>query len=284
MGMWLFLALMSGVVLGIFDIFKKLATQKVSVLNVLALYAMFSFLLLMYGYKNAMSVDVTVLPLVFLKAVIIYFSWILGFVAFKHLPISVASPFKTVTPLVTILLGITFLGENLSILQGLGFLIIIMGYYIIGRTGGSEIKEFIKNKYLYLLVISAILSAFSGLIDKIALKSINAGQMQFWFMLFLTIMYGLTFGVSSYREHKKIVVKFDVAILMASLTIVLSDRLYFMAVAMPQSQLSVIMPIRFVSVFVSAIIGGFIFREENLRGKFLGISNLLVGIMLIFFG
>ena len=284
MGMWLLLALMSGVVLGVFDIFKKLATKKVSVLNVLALYALCSLLLLMPGYKNALQVDFGVLPLVFLKAVIIYFSWILGFVAFKHLPISVASPFKTVTPLVTILLGITFLGEHLSWLQGVGILVILMGYYIIGKTDGSDVKTFIKNKYIFLLVISAILSAFSGLIDKIALRSINAGQMQFWFMLFLTLMYGVTFVISSYREHKKLVVKFNIAIVMASVTIVLADRLYFMAVAMPQSQLSVILPVRFVSVVVSAIVGGFIFKEENLKGKFLGISNLLFGVMLIFFG
>ncbi len=281
---WLVLALVSGIVLGFFDIFKKMATQKVSLINVLAFYSMFSFLLLAYDYKNALNMDFSIFPMIFLKAVIIYFCWILGFLAFKHLPISIVSPLKTLTPLFTIIFGITLLGESLSLLQGIGFFIIISAYYMLGKNGKNEIKGFLKNKYLYLMVLSAFLSSLSGLIDKIALKTINSGQMQFWFMFLLMIFYTMTFLVTSYREHKRIVIGFDYTILLTSLAIVLSDRLYFIAVEMPTSQISVIMPIRFISVFISVILGGIIFKEQNLGGKMLGICNMLIGVLLIFLG
>jgi uncharacterized membrane protein len=281
---WLVLALVSGIVLGFFDIFRKMATQKVSLINVLAFYSMFSFLLLAYDYKNALNMDFSIFPMIFLKAVIIYFCWILGFLAFKHLPISIVSPLKTLTPLFTIIFGITLLGESLSLLQGIGFIIIIAAYYMLGKNGKNEIKGFLKNKYLYLMVLSAFLSSLSGLIDKIALKTINSGQMQFWFMFLLMIFYTTTFFVTSYREHKRIVIGFDYTILLTSLAIVLSDRLYFIAVAMPTSQISVIMPIRFISVFISVILGGIIFKEQNLGGKMLGICNMLIGVLLIFLG
>lgn len=281
---WLVLALVSGIVLGFFDIFRKMATQKVSLINVLAFYSMFSFLLLAYDYKNALNMDFSIFPMIFLKAVIIYFCWILGFLAFKHLPISIVSPLKTLTPLFTIIFGITLLGESLSLLQGIGFIIIIAAYYILGKNGKNEIKGFLKNKYLYLMVLSAFLSSLSGLIDKIALKTINSGQMQFWFMFLLMIFYTTTFFVTSYRENKRIVIGFDYTILLTSLAIVLSDRLYFIAVEMPTSQISVIMPIRFISVFISVILGGIIFKEQNLGGKMLGICNMLIGVLLIFLG
>lgn len=281
---WLILALTSGVVLGFFDIFKKLATRKLTVLNVLALYSMFSFLLLAYDYKNAFQMDFRIFPIILLKAVIIYFCWILGFIAFKHLPISVVSPLKTLTPLFTILFGITLLGETLSLLQLLGFFIILAAYYIIGKNGSGEIIGFLKNKYLYLMIISTFLSSLSGLIDKIALKSINSAQMQFWFMFLLMVFYGITFAFSSYKEHKRIKIQFDILIIFTSLAIVVSDRLYFLAVEMPQSQISVIMPIRFISVLVSVVLGGLIFKEENIKGKLVGIGNLLFGIILIFLG
>ena len=281
---WFLFALISGIILGFFDIFRKMATQKVSVINVLAFYSMFSFLLLIYDYKNALSMDFSMFPIIFLKSIIIYFSWILSFLAFKHLPISLVSPLKTLTPLFTIIFGITLLNEHFSLLQVIGFFTIIGAYVFIGKKGTSEIKNFIKSKYLYLMILSAFLSSLSGLIDKIALKKVNSGQMQFWFMFLLTLFYFITFIISSYKEHRRLVINFDFSIILASVAIVLSDRLYFMAVAIPTSQISVIMPIRFISVFVSVILGGLIFKEQNLQGKLFGVFNMLIGVVLIFIG
>ncbi len=281
---WLLFALLSGIILGFFDIFKKMATQKLSVINVLSFYSLLSFLLLAYDYKNAFSIDFQWFPIIVLKSVIIYFCWILGFVAFKYLPISLVSPLKTLTPLFTLIFGVLLLGESLSFLQVLGFAIILGAYYFIGKSGTHDLLAFLKNKYLYLMLLSAFLSALSGLIDKVALRHINAGQMQFWFMFLLTIFYTLTFFITSYRKQQRFVPGFHYTILLTSLAIVLSDRLYFMAVAMPQSQISVIMPIRFVSVFVSVILGGYIFKESHLRGKLIGTCNMLIGVILIFLG
>ena len=284
MVIWFVLTLISGMILGVYDIFKKLATERIGVLNVLAIYSTFSFIFVSYEYKNALSMDFSIMPILILKSVIIYFCWILGFQAFKHLPISVVSPFRTLTPLFSIIFGITLLGEQFHMLQGIGFIVILSSYYLIGKNDGSNIKEFLKNKYLYLIILSSFLSAISGLIDKVVLKTINVGQMQFWFMFLLMVLFNLTYVGMKMRNPSEIKMQFDKYALFASMALVISDRLYFTAVAVPSSLLSVIMPIRFISVFISVLVGGFIFKERNLKGKLIGIISMLLGIGMIFAG
>lgn len=111
------------------------------------------------------------------------------------------------------------------------------------------------------MAASMFLSATSALIDKVALKSSNTGQMQFWFSLFLSILY---------------------YVILMSVLLVASDRIYYYAVKIPESQISIILPLRKISVLVSAIIGGILFKEKNLKAKFGSICLLIAGIALIF--
>jgi uncharacterized membrane protein len=67
-----------------------------------------------------------------------------------------------------------------------------------------------------------------------------------------------------------------------SLLLVVSDRLYFTAVNIPASQISIIMPLRKISIFVSVVVGGFIFKEKNLKRKFWCICLLVLGIAFLF--
>ncbi len=281
---WLMITIISGVFMGIWDVFKKVATAKASVLNVLALYSLFSFGMLLYDYKNALAIELTLLPLIALKTAIIFVTWTLSFTAIKHLPISLASPLRSLTPMFTIVLGIVFLHERLDLLQSLGIGIILVAYYVIGKVSGGEVTGIFRNKFLYLLVISTFLSALSGLMDKVILRSANSGQLQFWFMFMLAVSYGVAHTISSLKHHKKVVVQFNWSIVWMSLFIVVADRLYFMAMSMPGSQLSIIMPIRYISVIVSVIVGGIIFKEDNLKTKLIGVTQLLLGISLVFAG
>ncbi len=281
---WLLMAILSGAIQGFWDIFKKTAMEKVSTFNVLSLYTVISFLILSVDYKNALAMDMSFLPIIILKSLLIYFSWIMSFVAIRHLPISVASPLRSLTPLMTIFLGITFLNESLSWLQFAGVGVIFTAYYLIAKGDGRKITDFLKDRFLYLMVASSVLNSMSGMIDKYAMQHINTGQMQFWFMFVLAVLYSITNVVVSHRQYGKMVLSFDKSILLMSIFIVVSDRIYFQAVAMPGSQLSVIMPLRFVSVIVSVVVGGLMFKEHNLKAKLIGVIQLMFGIVLVFVG
>ncbi len=279
---WLWMSLMSGILLGFYDVLTKKALRKVSLLNVLALYTLFSFLIVSFDYKNALKVESFSLILILLKSFIIFISWILGFIALRSLPISVISPFSTLTPVFTIFMGVTILGERFSLLQVAGIIIILISYYFIGKTGKAEIASLFRNKYLYMMVGSTFLSATSALMDKIILKKANTGQVQFWFCFFLTIMYFAALIINNIRKNLELSIRFSWFIPLMSLFLVVSDRIYFEAVNMTASKISIILPLRRISVIVSIIMGGILFKEKNLKRKLVYAFLLLTGVAVIF--
>ncbi len=279
---WLWLTLASGVLLGFYDIFKKKSLEKIPVLNVLALYSVFSFLLVSYELNNAISINKVSLLITLIKALVIFLSWTLGFTAIKHLPISVISPFGTLSPVFTIFLGVFILNESLEFKQAIGIFVMLLSYYFIGMTGKAEIKGLFRNKYLYLMIGSSLLSAVSAMLDKIILKKVNSGQMQFWFCFFVMVMYVGAYLFDRLKSKTKIPLKFSVFIPLTSLFLVLSDKIYFLAVEASDSKISLILPLRKSSIIISAIVGGLLFREKNILKKFVCIAVLLIGIVIVF--
>lgn len=279
---WLWMVIISGILLGFWDITKKQAFKKNSVVSVLAFYSIFCFIFVSFEFNNAVNLSGDKILVIFVKTFIIFLSWVLGFTAIKQLPISIVTPFDTVNPLFSIILGIIILGESLGLLQGIGIVIMLVAYYFIGKVGSKEITNVFRNKYFYFMIISALLSAVSATIDKIALRSINPGQMQFWFCLFISIFNVASLLYTKWKSEEKIPIRLDYNIPLMSLLLTISDRIYFTAVNIPASQISVIMPLRKISIFISVIIGGLIFKEQNLKQKFWCICLLIVGIALVF--
>jgi drug/metabolite transporter (DMT)-like permease len=278
------MTLISGILFGFYDICTKKSLIKVSLLNVLMLYSIGDFLLVSYQFKDAFGADFGSVLLILAKSVCIFFAWMFSFMAIKNLPISIISPFNMLIPIFTIVLGFFVLNEKLTYIELIGIAVIMVSYYFIGKVGTIEVKGLFKNKFLYLMVISTFLSSISAIIDKFLLKKITIGQMQFWFYLFVSIMYisAFLFGWFSSKEKKPI--KFSWFIVLMSIFLVVSDRIYFGAVKMPASEISIIMPLRRISIFVSAIVGGLIFKEKNLLKKSLYACLLIAGIALVFAG
>jgi transporter family protein len=250
----------------------------------LALYSLINFILVAFEFNNAINTDFKSIILIFVKSIIIFFAWLLSFIAIRGLPISIITPFGTLAPVFTILFGVLILNEQIVFLQAVGIIVILTVYYFIGRIGTVEVEGLFKNKYLYLMIASTFLSSISAIIDKFSLKTVNVGQMQFWFNLFISLLFAATLIFNRVRNRDKQPFKISFFIILMSIFLVLSDRIYFSAVKMPSSEISIIMPLRRISIFVSAIIGGFIFKEKNLKKKFICACLIILGIALVFAG
>lgn len=282
MYLWIWMTIVSGIFLGLLDIVKKKAFEKNSVLVVLAIYSLFCFLLVSFEFKSAINMDSDKILVILLKTFIVFLAWVLSFNAIKHLPISVITPFDTINPLFSIIFGIIILNEKLTSFEGIGIIVMLISYYFIGKVGSKEVVRIFNNKYLYFMIISAVLNAVSATIDKIVLKSSDPGQMQFWFSLFMFLFNAGALTYVRLRYKNKSVIRFDFYIPVMSLLLIISDRIYFTVLNIPSTQISMVMPLRKVSIFASVIIGGLIFREKNLKKKFWCICLLIIGIVLLF--
>ena len=121
--MWVALAFMSAALLGCYDFFKKVSLKDNAVLPVLFLNTLFSALLFLpfillsgsgvigEGMLYVPSADLHTHLFLMLKAVIVLSSWICGYFAMKHLPITIVSPIQATRPVMVLLGALLIFGE-----------------------------------------------------------------------------------------------------------------------------------------------------------------------------
>mgnify|MGYP004610442561 FL=1 len=133
--MWLALAFCSAFLLGCYDVNKKLSLNGNAVIPVLFMNTLFSSLLfvpfiilsfctdwldgtMVYVPQASMETHLRV----FVKAIIVLSSWISGYFALKHLPLTLAGPIKATQPVLTLLGALLIFGERLNGYQWAGVL------------------------------------------------------------------------------------------------------------------------------------------------------------------
>lgn len=294
MHLWFWLTLISGLIFGFYDITKKTALGKSALLNVLFMHSFLCFVLVSFELPHALDVSYQNMALFIFKALCIFFSWILSFIALRNMPISVFTPFATLTPVFSIILGFFILGERMGVLQWSGIIVILTAFYFIGKADrsdtdksnpvitDSEKRADIKN--IIYVAVSCFLGAASAIADKIALKTTTPGIMQFWFYFYLTLCYLASYAYKKLKKENTVIFRFNRDIILISVFLVASDWLYFAALKIPNGQVSIVLPLRRVSVLVSTIYGGIIFKEKNLRTKFIYLCLVIVGIVIVFMG
>ena len=115
--MWVALALISALFLGFYDISKKKSLINNNVLIVLFLNTLFCSILFIPFFFYIPNLDLQAHLLVFIKSIIVLTSWILGYFALKHLPLTIAAPINAVRPIFVLLGAVVIFAERLNIYQ-----------------------------------------------------------------------------------------------------------------------------------------------------------------------
>ena len=284
--MWIWLVLLYGVLKGCREICKKKALETSSSVEVLLIYTLVSFLMVCPDAKNAMGLSPKFYLLVALKSFIIFLAWILSFVAIKKLPLSMYGVLDLSRVLFATLLGVTVLGERLGPIHIAGLILVCAGLLLLKfkpvyEKSKQEIGK--EKKYAASIVIVALIScmlnSLSGLMDKILLKDINSSQLQFWYMLFLSILY----IVYALIGKQKISLKRALTnkwIWILAIMFVIADRALFIANEMPESKVTVMTLIKQSGAIVSILAGKFVFKEKNVTHKLICAGIIIVGIVL----
>jgi len=295
---WVVFAILSAVFLGIYDVAKKASVQDNAVLVVLfACSASGLALLLPLGvlslaapaWAQSHGVFITALSwhdhgLVVAKAAIVTLSWVLTFFALKHLPISLAAPVRASAPLFTLLGAVAFFGERPTARQGLGIAVILLAYWAFSLIGRIEGIRFSRNAWVWSLFLGTLVGAVSGLYDKHLLQTAHlpALAMQFWFTAYNTLIQGAIVGFLWWpRRSRHTAFHWSWSIAAVGALLLLSDALYFHALAMPGALVSVISTLRRTNVVLSFAIGSLLFGERYRLRKSLALVGVLLGIFLI---
>ena len=178
--MWLTFAFISATLLGMYEVFKKMALEGNAVIPVLFLNTVFCSLLflpviLLSRFCPEMMQDTLVyVPkvsfethlFIILKAVIVLASWIFAYYAMKHLPITIAATIKASQPVLTLLGALLVFGERLNLYQWIGVTIAIISFFMLSSAGKKEGISFVHNRWIWFIVLATITGSMSGLYDK----------------------------------------------------------------------------------------------------------------------
>ncbi|MBR4293667.1 MAG: EamA family transporter [Bacteroidaceae bacterium] len=295
--MWVALAFMSAALLGCYDFFKKVSLKDNAVLPVLFLNTLFSALLFLpfillsgsgvigEGMLYVPSADLRTHLFLMLKAVIVLSSWICGYFAMKHLPITIVSPIQATRPVMVLLGALLIFGEQLNLYQWIGVSVAIVSFFLLGKSGKREGIDFRRNKWVAFVVAAAMLGAASALYDKFLMSFLQPMLVQSWFNIYQSVIMAAIVLLLWYPTRKKTTpFKWRTSILFISLFLGVADFCYFSALAEQGALIAVVSMIRRGSVLVSFAFGAMVLREKNLKSKVFDLLLILIGLFFLYLG
>ncbi len=288
--MWWLLSFASAVLLGCYDSFKKISLKDNAVIPVLFLNTLIATCLLTPLLVRTGFGSWEVQRWIVLKSAIVLSSWLAGYYAMKHLPLTLVGPVNATRPVLVLLGAVLLFGERLNLLQSIGVGLAILAYFLMRISGKKEGIVFHRNKWVFCLVFAVLMGAVSGLYDKY-LMSPDSGlgldrlQVLSWFMFYQSLMMLplLLFMWLPGRSHST-PFEWRWSIPLISIFLVSADFLYFQALSQPGALVAVISMIRRGSAVVSFLIGAFLLKEQNIKSKAFDLALLLLSMVFLYLG
>lgn len=278
--MWIIYVLIYSLIKGARDLIKKKAMQKSAATEVLVLYICAAFLFVTPQAPAAFRADLSVLPLIILKAAVLFIAYLCAFHAIHKLPISLYGVVDLSRMMFSILLGVAFLQEILGPWQIVGVLLVAAGILLLKvPQKNSQLQHKTKKLYVFLAFAQSFLNACSGILDKIISTKMESGPMQFWFMLFLALFYLLYALAIKLKINWKTAMRNYWIWIMAIIYIV-ADKFLFMANGMEESQVVIMALLKRSGCIVTIIGGKLFFGEKRVAYKLLCACIVLAGVLL----
>lgn len=289
--MWILFAFVSATLLGFYDVFKKQSLRDNAVLTVLLLNCLFSSIIFLPMIWYAPFGGWEVQKYIVLKAFIVLSSWICGYYAMKHLPLTIVGPVNASRPML-VLVGAMFLfGERLNLFQWTGVLLALSSFLLLKLGGKKEGIDFMRNRWALCLVAAALLGACSGLYDKYLMSSpedgglgLNRLTVQSYFNFYQLGIMLVVIMLERCKGRPETKFQWRWTIPFISLFICAADLAYFYSLSLDDAMISVVSMVRRGSVIVSFMMGAFLFHERNLKSKAVDLVLVLLGLLFLYLG
>lgn len=231
------------------------------------------------------SVSIETHGYIFVKSVIVLTSWIFGYFAVKHLPLTLTGPINATRPVMTLVGALLIFGEQLNIYQWIGVIITIVSFFLLSLSGKKEGITFHRNKWVFFMILAAIAGALSGLYDKFLMQKFSSTAVQFWFNSYQCLLMLIVMAVLWYpRRKNNTPFQWRWNILLVSVFLTIADFVYFYALTDSDAMISIVSMVRRSSVLVSFAGGVIFFHEKNLKGKALDLVLIIVAMFFLYLG
>ena len=265
--LWIFLVLLYGILKGAREILKKKALEKNSTIEVLFVYTLLSFLIVLPDAGNAAGMELRFYFYIAAKSFVIFLAWMCSFKAIRKMPISLYGVLDLSRVMFATLLGVIVLHEVLSGYQVVGLLFVSAGLLLLKyrprrgqRAETEQAAQGVGFVYVVMAFASCMLNALSGLLDKILMRDISSAQL------------GTPVDLKSAVRNRWV--------WMLSILFVIADRALFIANGMPGSRITVMTLLKQAGCVVTILAGKYLFREKDTTHKMVCAMIIIAGIVI----
>jgi transporter family protein len=286
MDFYIFMVVGYAVLLGLHNVFKKKATLKHRDSTVLVLFTGVCFLLSLIWIPFGVSISSELVWVFVLKGFILALGWFFILKILKSADVSLVSLSMVLASIITLFAGVFLFGESMSGVQIVGVAIAIIGVFAINVVGYNERKK-IEIVHIVVLIIYAIISSISAIIDKYTADKTSFYQVQFWFILFLFAFSLIFFAIDRCKEKRFLVEESDFKnywIYLVAITLFVGDCLLFLSYRMPNASLVTITVVSKLKTIIGAVVGVFVFKEKNIIAKIIISLIVVAGIIMVSLG
>ena len=291
---WLVLTLISAFFIGIYEVAKKHAVQENAVWLVLlyssltgALFFLPVILLSKTGvFQEGFLFYVPKITakehlFILIKTVIVLTSWVLSYFALQQLPITIAAPIRSTSPVWTILGALLIYHERLTPAQWLGIFVTLGFFFLFSLAGKREGISFKTNKWVWIAILSAMFSSASALFDKHLIRSIDKVAVQAYFTIYQVVLLFPVVVLIRRNNKNSLPLDWRWTIPIIGLFLIVADFFYFAALNHPDSLIAVVSTIRRGSVIITFLLGAWLFKEKNLWRKGVFLLGILAGLSIL---
>lgn len=277
MNNWILCTFIHAVFAGIFQTSNKKARESNSVLEILGVFSLISLILTFFISKNVFDIRTFYLFLVFIKSSVIVGALLLNLYAVKNISLSKYGIIHLSRVIFSVLLSVIILKEKLTPTIIIGIIIVIIGLYMVNIVSKEE-KKVSSFKYEIMLLISCFLNSISAILDKSLSQYLTNSQLQFWYILFITFIYWVIILIRKQEINFKTIKK-NYWIPIMAFTLIIGDKVLFIANGIPESQVSVMTVIKQFSTIETIILGKLLYNEKNIVKKILWSLLIILGII-----
>ena len=289
--MWAVWALLSALFLGIYDICKKRSLSDNSVVGVLASSVLISAAMLAPALFTDVvpHIDARSHLMIFIKSLLVLSSWLCGYIALKHLPISIVSPMQASRPMWTLLGALVIFHESLNAWQWAGIAVTLGTIFAFSFSIRHKDSAQRGQGYWYIfLVLAILLGACCGLYDKHIMRTFDRNAVQVYYTLYQAAMMAIVWGITAFRGKKSEIRSqrfcFRWEIIGISVFLILSDYVYLKALSDPDSLIAVVSTIRRAGTIIPFLYGILILHEKQIRAKVFCLLGVLLGLICLLIG
>ncbi len=273
---------------GVAAIIEKKVLFKSKALSFSFVLALFNLLFSIpfFFFVDYSTLSFISLGVLFFKSILGAFAFLCVMIGIKNLEISRALPMLVLTPGLVAFFAFIFLGESLKLIEIFGMTLLLIGTSVLQLGKENKLfapwKNFWKLKGNNYIIIALFLFTLTSILDKALLRNFKVPVNAFLAFqhLFLAIIFILLVFIFRKASDVKSSFKFSWIPIVVLAFITIAYR-YGHIHAVKLAPVALVLSIKRISVFFAILIGGRMFKDQNLLTRVLATTIMIVGAVLI---